>query len=138
MHCYTTGSHVWAPLEAAVRRALPRPAAAADEPDRALHGRSLLQVALVSRAAAYVSLASVRLGPLGWLYPLPFAAGAPPVPRRPAAPSRAHAKLAEALALLGAPRPAHCLDLGAAPGGWAHLLLALGASSVLSVDRCDT
>jgi len=51
------------------------------------------------------------------------------------APSRASAKLEEALELMGlAPSPTEvCADLGAAPGGWTQRLLARGAT-VLAVD----
>lgn len=51
------------------------------------------------------------------------------------APSRAAMKLEEALDWFGAApsRGDHCVDLGAAPGGWTHVLLARGAH-VLGVD----
>ena len=51
------------------------------------------------------------------------------------APSRAAMKLEEALDWFGAApsRGDQCVDLGAAPGGWTHVLLARGAK-VLAVD----
>ena len=51
-------------------------------------------------------------------------------------PSRAYLKLWEALTRLGRhPRPGeHCLDLGAAPGGWTWALARLGAR-VTAVDK---
>ncbi len=53
----------------------------------------------------------------------------------PAAPSRAAMKLEEALDWFGAApsRGDRCADLGAAPGGWTHVLLGRGAH-VLAVD----
>jgi 23S rRNA (cytidine2498-2'-O)-methyltransferase len=53
----------------------------------------------------------------------------------PEAPSRAAMKLEEALDWFGAApsRGDQCVDLGAAPGGWTHVLLARGAR-VLAVD----
>jgi 23S rRNA (cytidine2498-2'-O)-methyltransferase len=53
----------------------------------------------------------------------------------PNAPSRAAMKLEEALDWFGAApsRGDRCADLGAAPGGWTHVLLARGAH-VLAVD----
>ena len=51
-------------------------------------------------------------------------------------PSRAYLKLWEALTRWGRyPQPAeHCLDLGAAPGGWTWVLASLGAQ-VTAVDK---
>jgi 23S rRNA (cytidine2498-2'-O)-methyltransferase len=51
-------------------------------------------------------------------------------------PSRAYLKFWEACTLFGAwPQPGeHCLDLGAAPGGWTWAIARLGAS-VLAIDR---
>jgi 23S rRNA (cytidine2498-2'-O)-methyltransferase len=51
-------------------------------------------------------------------------------------PNRAYLKLWEALTVLGRyPEPgATCLDLGAAPGGWSHVLADLGAE-VRAVDK---
>ena len=51
-------------------------------------------------------------------------------------PNRAYLKLWEALTVLGThPAPgAHCLDLGAAPGGWTWVLAQLGAK-VEAVDK---
>ncbi|HUX36276.1 MAG TPA: SAM-dependent methyltransferase [Rectinemataceae bacterium] len=53
-------------------------------------------------------------------------------------PSRAYRKLWEALLLAGRMpgRGEHCLDAGAAPGGWTWALAGLGAS-VLAIDRAD-
>ena len=51
-------------------------------------------------------------------------------------PSRAYLKLWEAFTLMGVwPQPGeHCLDLGAAPGGWTWAIATLGAG-VVAVDR---
>ncbi len=53
-------------------------------------------------------------------------------------PSRAYLKLWEACTRIGArPCPGeHCIDLGAAPGGWTWAIARLGAA-VLAVDRAD-
>ena len=67
----------------------------------------------------------------------PFPDGAPSfVEDRTGPPSRAYLKLWEAFTVLREwPRVGeHCLDLGAAPGGWTWVLAALGAR-VTSVDK---
>jgi len=53
-----------------------------------------------------------------------------------APPSRAYLKLWEAFTLLGTrPQPGEtCLDLGASPGGWSHVLGKLGAH-VIAIDK---
>lgn len=67
----------------------------------------------------------------------PFPNGEPAfVEDRDGPPSRAYLKLWEVFARLGRqPQPGeHCLDLGAAPGGWTWLLARNGAE-VLAVDK---
>ena len=67
----------------------------------------------------------------------PFPHGEPSfVADRDGPPNRAYLKLWEALTVLGVrPAPgATCLDLGAAPGGWSHVLADLGAT-VTAVDK---
>jgi 23S rRNA (cytidine2498-2'-O)-methyltransferase len=66
----------------------------------------------------------------------PFANGVPRFVEDRAAPSRAYLKLWELFTLLGVrPQPGElCLDLGASPGGWSHVLQKLGVR-VVSVDR---
>ena len=67
----------------------------------------------------------------------PFPQGEPSfVEDRKGPPNRAYLKLWEALTVLGRyPGPGErCLDLGAAPGGWSHVLAELGAD-VLAVDK---
>jgi len=67
----------------------------------------------------------------------PFPHGEPSfVEDRQGPPNRAYLKLWEALTVLGVtPRPGEtCLDLGAAPGGWSHVLAELGAE-VTAVDK---
>jgi 23S rRNA (cytidine2498-2'-O)-methyltransferase len=66
----------------------------------------------------------------------PHPGGVVRVPRDPRPPSRAYAKLTEALALFGAnvlPNQT-VVDLGASPGGWSYVALAAGAK-VVAVDR---
>ncbi len=67
----------------------------------------------------------------------PFMLGEPVFAEdRSGPPSRAYLKLWEACTRLGAwPLPGeHCIDLGAAPGGWTWAIARLGAT-VLAVDR---
>ena len=66
----------------------------------------------------------------------PWAGGVIPVAEDRAAPSRAFAKLTEALARLGRSMGPgdRCVDLGASPGGWSYVALAKGAQ-VIAVDR---
>lgn len=90
----------------------------------------------MSRGRCYLSHARPALLDGGSWWPSPFPAGRPEVAEDRAAPSRAYRKLVEALAWLGrAPLPGErCVDLGAAPGGWTHVALRLGAR-VVAVDR---
>jgi len=67
----------------------------------------------------------------------PFPHGEPAfVEDRAGPPNRAYLKLWEALTVLGRypGAGARCLDLGAAPGGWSHVLADLGAE-VIAVDK---
>ncbi len=66
----------------------------------------------------------------------PTVAGFEDVPDDKAPPSRAFKKLVEALAVfdLQIPRGARCVDLGASPGGWTHVLVNRGCS-VTAIDR---
>jgi len=67
----------------------------------------------------------------------PFPHGEPAfVEDREGPPNRAYLKLWETLTVLGRYPGAgeHCLDLGAAPGGWSHVLAELGAA-VTAVDK---
>jgi 23S rRNA (cytidine2498-2'-O)-methyltransferase len=96
----------------------------------------LVQLVLVGRRSLLVSAARPRPLPGGGLDLAPWPGGRAPVAEDRRAPSRAYRKLREGLAWLGAaPRAGEtCVDLGGAPGGWAHVALTAGAR-VLAVDR---
>lgn len=96
---------------------------------------ALLQVMIGDGWRAWRSLAPLRDDPLR-AWPARFVAGRAPVAGFEDAPSSAYRKLVEALAWTGArPGPGEVvLDLGAAPGGWAYVLLELGAE-VHAYDR---
>lgn len=95
---------------------------------------ALVQLCLVSPEQGWLSVApaplphSLRLSP--------FIGGEFPVAVDKAAPSRAFAKLVEALARVGRSPAAgeHVVDLGASPGGWSYVALQHGAR-VTAVDR---
>lgn len=97
---------------------------------------SLVQGVLTAPDRGWVSIASapvpVRCRDLIW----PRDGGSIPVAEDRSAPSRAFAKLTEALERLGRGMGPgdHCVDLGASPGGWSHVALGRGAR-VTAVDR---
>ena len=99
-------------------------------------GHLLVQLCLVGRGSLLVSAAQPRPLPTGGFNLAPWPAGSAPVPEDRQAPSRAYRKLVEGFAWLGlAPGPGErCVDLGGAPGGWAHTALKRGAQ-VVAVDR---
>ena len=97
---------------------------------------SLVQVVLTAPDRGWLSIASAprpfQCRDLIW----PWVGGSIPVAEDRSAPSRAFAKLTEALSRLGrgmGPTD-HCVDLGASPGGWSHVALRRGAT-VTAVDR---
>ena len=96
----------------------------------------LVQLALVGRSSLLCSAARPRPLSSGGHDLAPWPAGRAPVKEDRQAPSRAYRKLREGLAWLGtAPQAGErVVDLGGAPGGWAHTALALGAA-VTAVDR---
>jgi 23S rRNA (cytidine2498-2'-O)-methyltransferase len=97
---------------------------------------SLVQVVLRTRSSGYFSVA----GPSQWRrlrrVVSRFPGGVVEIERRPRAPSRAFAKLAEAQMRggLSFSRGQTCVDLGSSPGSWAWWALEQGAD-VLAVDR---
>ena len=97
---------------------------------------SLVQVVLTSPDRGWLSIAPAPR-PLDlnhWIWPWP--GGSIPVAEDRSAPSRAFAKLTEALSRLGrgmGPGDV-CVDLGASPGGWSYVALGRGAR-VTAVDR---
>ena len=99
-------------------------------------GAPCVQVAIVGRTSALVAAGPVPRLAAGGFAVAPWAAGIAPVPTDKQAPSRAYRKLEETLAWLGrAPRQDETVvDLGGAPGGWAHTALKRGAF-VTAVDR---
>lgn len=96
----------------------------------------VIQALLVARTSVLISASKPRALPAGGFDVVPWSAGNAPVREDRTAPSRAYRKLREGFAWLGtSPGPGEsCVDLGGAPGGWAHTALAAGAR-VLSVDR---
>jgi 23S rRNA C2498 (ribose-2'-O)-methylase RlmM len=99
-------------------------------------GTLVIQALVVARTSVLVSAVTPRPLPHGGFDLAPWPAGNAPVRDDRSAPSRAYRKLREGFAWLGAtPAPGDvCVDLGGAPGGWAHTALSAGAR-VLSVDR---
>lgn len=97
---------------------------------------SLVQLVLSSPDQGWLSVAAAPLPYALRRIISPFPLGEVRVPRDPAPPSRAYAKLIEAEERLGRRIAAGetCVDLGAAPGSWSHVALARGAR-VIAVDR---
>lgn len=97
---------------------------------------SLAQLILVAPDRGWLSIAAAPLPFALRGIVSPFPLGEVEVPRDPAPPSRAYAKLIEAEMRLGVRIAAGetCVDLGAAPGSWSHVALARGAR-VIAVDR---
>ena len=95
-----------------------------------------LQVLLVDRDRAMVSLATPSRLSSGATWPSPWIAGRAPVTEDRDAPSSAYRKLLEAFAWIGArPGPGdRVADLGASPGGWSWVAVGLGAT-VVGVDK---
>jgi len=95
-----------------------------------------VQVAIVGRTSALVSAGIVPALNAGGFAVAPWAAGLPSITTDKQAPSRAYRKLEETFQWLGrAPRQDETVvDLGGAPGGWAHTALKRGAF-VTAVDR---
>jgi len=99
---------------------------------------SLVQLVLSSPDRGWLSVAAAPLPRAFRRVISPFLLGDVHVPRDPAPPSRAYAKLIEAEERLGQRIAAGetCVDLGAAPGSWTHVALARGAR-VIAVDRSE-
>lgn len=101
------------------------------EPDE-----SLVQVVLTSPGRGWLSIAPAPL-PMDLNHSIwPWVGGVIPVAEDRSAPSRAFAKLSEALRRLGRGMGSgeRCVDLGASPGGWSYVALGKGAR-VTAVDR---
>lgn len=97
---------------------------------------SLVQLLLTSPDSGYVSVAPAPLPFVQRHLISPFPKGEIPVRSDKQAPSRAFAKLVEALDRAGrriAQRET-CVDLGAAPGSWTYVAVNAGAR-VIAVDR---
>lgn len=138
------GLHVWVPdsdagnsltgladaLGRELRAGLGDAGARERRADRLAASEPLVQIAVTSRERAFVGAQPVSEVASTW-------PGGRARMKLPAgAPSRATAKLQEALSWIGiAPGPGEvCVDLGAAPGGWTFVLLAKRAR-VIAVDR---
>jgi 23S rRNA (cytidine2498-2'-O)-methyltransferase len=96
----------------------------------------VVQLLLISNSIGYLSIApSCQRARLGAAL-RPTVAGFQPVQDDKAPPSRAFKKLVEALTVFNiqAPAGARCVDLGASPGGWTHVLATRGCN-VTAIDR---
>jgi 23S rRNA (cytidine2498-2'-O)-methyltransferase len=104
--------------------------------ERAPEGAALCQLLLARRETVLASVSPCARLDAGGRWPSPFAGGRARVPDDRTAPASAFRKLEEALAWMGEGIAAgeHCVDLGAAPGSWAHVALRRGAQ-VVAVDR---
>lgn len=136
--------HVWVPdsdegnrlsahadaLGRELRAGLGEPRARELRADRLDPAEPLIQIAVVSRERAFAGALPVSEAASTW------PGGRARMKLPPGAPSRATAKLLEALTWTGVgPGPGEiCVDLGAAPGGWTFVLLARRAR-VIAVDR---
>ena len=98
--------------------------------------RVLVQLALVARDRAFVSVAQPRALETGGWDLAPWPGGIAPILDDRQPPSRAYRKLEEAFRWMAAePRPGElCVDLGGAPGGWSYTALRRDAR-VIAVDR---
>ncbi len=97
---------------------------------------SLVQVVLTSPERGWLSIVPAPR-PMDLNHSIwPWAGGVIPVAEDRSAPSRAFAKLTEALRRLGRGMGPgdRCVDLGASPGGWSYVALGKGAR-VTAVDR---
>ncbi|MBI3202512.1 MAG: 23S rRNA (cytidine(2498)-2'-O)-methyltransferase RlmM [Myxococcales bacterium] len=98
--------------------------------DRLAPGDPLVQVAVTRESQVFIGASAVSEVASTW------PGGRARMKLPPGAPSRATAKVLEALTWVGhGPGPGEvCVDLGAAPGGWTFALLARRAR-VIAVDR---
>jgi 23S rRNA (cytidine2498-2'-O)-methyltransferase len=98
----------------------------------------VLRALVIDAWGVYASLEPARSGPMLLAWPSRFSGGQPLDETSKDAPSSAHRKIEEALLLLeDGPRAGELVvDLGAAPGGWSHVMLERGAR-VIAVDRAD-
>ena len=97
----------------------------------------VVQVLLVTAQTAWISISPVVRWGRAMTWPSLVPAGLADPPDEDAAPSSAFRKLREAFAILGNPQPGEqVVDLGASPGGWSHVLQALGCR-VTAVDRAE-
>ncbi|MDZ4817608.1 MAG: SAM-dependent methyltransferase [Planctomycetota bacterium] len=99
---------------------------------------ALIQVALTTPVAGYISLAGAETRWQLRRSMSRFAGGEILIPANEQAPARAFAKLAEAWQLYGqSVQPGEtCVDLGACPGSWTWLAVQSGAA-VTAIDRSE-
>lgn len=139
--------HVWVPdsdegnlqshRAVALREAILKAAGERAESEKSAHDLihahlPLIQVAVTASHGVYVGSLAVGLAASTWV------GGRARMRVAASAPSRASMKLEEAFAWLGFGPEAndHCVDLGAAPGGWTWVLLQRGAN-VVAIDRAN-
>ncbi len=104
-----------------------------DKPER---DTIIVQVVTLSSERGFMSITASDIRHKLGSSLVPHLAGYFSIPDDSAPPSRAFKKLREALALFGLSftKGQTCIDLGAAPGGWTHVLLTHGCH-VTAVDR---
>jgi hypothetical protein len=104
--------------------------------DRPEGDTTLVQVVTLASDRGFMSITAPQIRHQLRSSVVPHLAGYISVPDDATPPSRAFKKLREAHALFGLSftKGQTCIDLGAAPGGWTHVLLAHGCR-VTAVDR---
>lgn len=97
---------------------------------------AIVQLLLMDSGKGYLSITTAGERPSLKAALRPTVAGYEKVPDDKGPPSRAFKKIVEALCVFNLPLPkgAHCVDLGASPGGWTHVLVARGCT-VTAIDR---
>ncbi len=107
-----------------------------DEPDAPVTQGTVVQVLLIDSSKGYFSITLPKDISSLKATLRPTVAGYETVADDKSPPSRAFKKLVEALRVFDLPLPkgAHCVDLGASPGGWTHVLVARGCT-VTAIDR---
>jgi 23S rRNA (cytidine2498-2'-O)-methyltransferase len=104
--------------------------------DEPVASSAIVQLLLLDSAKGYLSIANAEERASLKAAVRPTVAGYEAVADDKAPPSRAFKKLVEALRVFDLPvkKGAHCVDLGASPGGWTHVLVAQGCT-VTAIDR---
>lgn len=107
-----------------------------DEPNATATQDTVVQLLLIDSSKGYLSISLPEESALLKAALRPTVAGYEAVADDKSPPSRAFKKLVEALRVFNLPLPkgSHCVDLGASPGGWTHVLVTRGCT-VTAIDR---